>query len=50
MGMSLGIEPLDAPGATGSYDSDFASKAKTVGFFWGGEAGKAGGRLARWSE
>jgi 2,3-bisphosphoglycerate-independent phosphoglycerate mutase len=25
--MSFDIEPLDAPGATGSYDSDFASKA-----------------------
>jgi 2,3-bisphosphoglycerate-independent phosphoglycerate mutase len=27
LGMSFDIEPLDAPGATGSYDSDFASKA-----------------------
>jgi hypothetical protein len=30
LGMSLGIDPLEAPGATGSYDSDFASKAETV--------------------
>ena len=28
--MSLGIDALDAPGATGSYDSDFASKAAVV--------------------
>jgi len=28
--MSLGIDSLDAPGATGSYDSDLASKAATA--------------------
>ena len=28
--MSLGIQPLEAPGATGSYDTDVASKAETV--------------------
>ncbi|WIA32441.1 hypothetical protein OEZ86_003263 [Tetradesmus obliquus] len=27
LGMSFDIQPLDAPGATGSYDSHFASKA-----------------------
>lgn len=27
MGMSLGVDALEAPGATGSYDSDLASKA-----------------------
>jgi hypothetical protein len=27
LGMSFDIEPLDAPSATGSYDSDSASKA-----------------------
>jgi hypothetical protein len=28
--MSLGIDSLDAPGGTGSYDTDFSSKAGTV--------------------
>ncbi|KAI8467172.1 MAG: 2,3-bisphosphoglycerate-independent phosphoglycerate mutase-domain-containing protein [Monoraphidium minutum] len=30
MGMCLGIEPLDAPRGTGSYDTDLASKAETA--------------------
>lgn len=30
MGLSLGLDSLTAPGATGSYNSHFASKAATA--------------------